>query len=330
MTYAGARTNTADEMAQTLHLPGGDVHAQAAGLTNLLTPAADSYELDIANRLWANRDLEIIDAFRAITATHYGAEIGLLDFAGATEQARHTINRWVSDKTRKKIPELLAPGAIGLETELVLTNAIYFKGTWVAQFEPAGTSDAPFHGVPRGTVPLMHQQGQFDYAQTPLLQAVRLPYEGDALSLVVLLPLTTDGLAEVEMQMSWPQLEAILDSFVPAQVDLWLPRFSSSSKFLLNETLSELGMRDAFVPATADFSGISEGTDLYISKAIHQAFIEINEEGSEAAAATAVVMNRESEPRIIEFRADRPFIYLIVDEPSGTVLFVGRLVDPSD
>ena len=330
MTYAGARTNTADQMADVLHLPGGDVHAQAAGLTSALVPASDSYDLDIANRLWANADLELVEDFRVITASLYDAEIGLLDFAGATEHARDSINRWVSDKTRTKIPELLAPNALGPQTLLVLTNAIYFKGTWSAQFDPGATSKAPFHGPAAGTVPLMYQRGQFGYAQTPLLQALRLPYDGGALALVVLLPLAGDDLEEVELQMSWPRLQAILDSFVPAQVDLWLPRFSSSSKFQLNETLSQLGMRDAFVPATADFSGIAGGGNLYISKAIHQAFVEINEQGSEAAAATAVVMDRESEPRIIEFRADRPFIYVIIDEPSGALLFVGRLVAPQD
>ena len=328
MSYGGASAETASQMAHTLHLPAGNVHSAVADLDKILQPSSDSYELRIANRLWIQDGLSLLESYRQLTREFYGADVTLLDFVGATEDARQSINLWVSNETNKKIPELIARNAITTATRLVLTNAVYFKGTWLSQFDESVTRPASFYGTNETSVPMMYQRADFPYMETESFQAVRLPYQGDKLSMLIILPRDRSGLGALEHGLDAGGIEELADSMHPVDMEIWLPRFSASSQFKLNEVLQDLGMNDAFSPSLADFSGITGQKGLYITEAIHKAFVEVNEEGSEAAAATAVVMGIESESRAVAFRADHPFVFMIRDDRTGALLFFGRFVDP--
>ena len=335
MTYAGAAGTTAQEMARTLHfesLPGPRLHAaQAAAAADL--GAADSgvggLVLRAANRLWGAQGEPFVPAFLELTRTQYDAELVGIDFA-ATEHARQTINAWVSKQTEGKIAELLAPQAIGADTRLVLTSAIYFKGAWAQAFDPAKTQARPF-AVPglavAPEVPTMQQQRSFPYAEVDGVQVLELPYVGGRLAMTIVLPGAADGLPALEAALSAGGLAGWVAGLRATKVKVALPRFTTRASFELSETLSAMGMPGAFTGA-ADFSGMSSGR-LQISKVIHEAFVDVGEAGTEAAAATAVVMTRSmSMGTVPAFTADRPFLYFIRDTQSGQVLFVGRVIDP--
>ena len=335
MTYAGAAGTTADEMARALHfaaLPGPRLHAAQAAATADLG-AADSgvggVVLKAANRLWGAQDEPFVPAYLELTRTQYGAELVGIDFA-ASEQARQTINAWVSQQTQGKIAELLAPPAIGADTRLVLTSAIYFKGAWLRAFDPAQTQDQPFQvpglAVPPN-VPTMQQKRRFAYAESGAAQLLELPYVGERLAMTIVLPRAADGLPALEASLTTQRLGEWIAALRPTEVKVALPRFTTRARFELSATLSGMGMPTAFTGA-ADFSGMSRGR-LQISRVIHEAFVDVGEAGTEAAAATAVVMTRSlnmgTPP---SFTADRPFLYFIRDTRSGQILFVGRVVDP--
>ena len=335
MTYAGADGPTAEEMARVLHL-GQDsqaAHAGQAALMGQLLGRADApYELHAANALWIQKDFELLQTFLDITGTHYQAGARSVDFASATEQTRQTINAWVEDQTRDKIQELLKPGILDTLTRLVLTNAIYFKGTWESQFTESATESAPFHTAPDTTVdtPMMCQTHEFGYAEDDTLQVIEMPYAGGDLSMVVLLPKAQDGLPALERSMTAERVDQWLQGLRPRSVQVFLPRFKTTTEFKLNEVLAHLGMRLAFDANAADFSGMTGTRDLYISAVVHKAFVDVNEEGTEAAAATGVVMALKAMPmKPPVFRADHPFLFLIRDSQSGTILFMGRIVNPA-
>lgn len=343
MTYAGARGQTAREMAQVLRFTGPDeqVHRGFGELTDSLNAEgkAGKVQLVVANALWGQKGFRFEKDFLALTGRYYGGRLDLLDFRGDTEAARRTINAWVEEQTRDKIKELIKSGILTPLTRLVLTNAIYFKGDWAAQFKKTATKDEPFHagGGKQPRVPLMQQTGKFGYMETPDFQALELPYIGDRLSMTVLLPREKDGLADLEKRLTAKDLAEWLGRMKRRTVKVQLPRVKTSSGFELRSVLKTLGMKDAFAapssrpePAGADFSGMDGARDLYISAVIHKAFVEVNEEGTEAAAATAVVLSRspsvEGPPPV--FRADHPFLFLIRDRRSGAILFLGRLALP--
>lgn len=335
MTHAGAAGTTAQEMARALHfeaLPGPRLHAaQAAAAADL--GAADSgvggVVLKAANRLWGAQDEPFVPAYLELTRTQYGAELVGIDFA-ATEQARQTINAWVSQQTQGKIAELLAPPAINAGTRLVLTSAIYFKGAWLRAFDPAQTEDKPFQ-VPglavAPDVPTMQQKRRFAYAESGDAQLLELPYVGERLAMMIVLPRAADGLSALEASLTTQRLGEWTAALRPTEVKVALPRFTTRASFELSATLSAMGMPAAFTGA-ADFSGMSRGR-LQISSVIHEAFVDVGEAGTEAAAATAVVMTRSlaMDPPP-SFTADRPFLYFIRDTRSGQILFLGRVVDP--
>jgi serine protease inhibitor len=261
----------------------------------------------------------------------YGAPLQQLDFMRSPEPSRATINGWVDDKTEHKIPALLPPGTIDPTTRLVLTNATYFKAAWVTAFAPNATQDGSFTVTSDKVIPtkLMHRQIEASYAETGDAQVLELPYNGGA-SMVIVLPKDKDGLGALEKTIVTKGLDAWTASLAPASVDTTLPRFKTSAQFSLKQTLSQMGMPIAFT-TDADFSGIDGAKDLDISAVIHQAVIDVDEKGTEAAAATAVVI-REMSARIRElerrtFRADHPFLYFLRDR-QGRVLFMGRLVNP--
>jgi len=253
-----------------------------------------------------------------------------VNFATDAEGARKTINAWVEKQTRDKIKDLIQPGVLDSLTRLVLTNAIYFKGDWASPFKKDGTKDGDFFAADGQKVaaPMMHQTGHFGYLDGGELQALEMPYKGDALSMVVLLPKAKDGLPALEKKLSATSAVVWIAGLRKQQVQVAMPRFTTTAEFMLKETLSAMGMTDAFSDR-ADFSGMDGVKDLFISAVIHKAFVDVNEEGTEAAAATAVVMKSTGMPAPpVEFRADHPFVFLIRDTRSGCILFVGRMANP--
>jgi len=334
MTYAGARGNTAAQMADTLHftLPPDRLHpAFGTIITDLNDSRREGYKLNVANRLWGQQGYNFVPEFLSTTRDHYGAELAQLDFIGHTEQARQTINYWVEDQTNQKITDLIPPGALSAYTRLVLTNAIYFKGDWKYQFDPALTEEAPFRVAAdrQIDVQMMHQKAGLKHANVAGFQMLELPYTGEDLSMLALLPHEPDGLAALEASLTAEGLDQSIDQLVKKDVSVFLPKFEMTCSFGLAPTLATMGMPEAFDPFAADFSGITGGRDLFISAVIHKAFVEVNEKGTEAAAATAVVMGTTSVPPPPPvFRADHPFLLLIRDNRTESILFMGRVTEP--
>lgn len=333
MTYGGASGDTASEMAKALHftLPPERLHSTFAALLQELKGDSRKQrdELVIANGLWGQKGVGFKEDFLRLTREDYGAAVRDLDFAGDSEAARRTINAWVEEQSRNKIKDLLKRGVLGENTRLVLTNAVYFKGGWSSPFDKGQTRDAEFLGGPgKVTVSLMHQTGSFNYFDAGGMQVLELPYASKQMSMVVLLPKKVDGLAEQEKSLTADKLAGWLDKVRPQKIAVFLPSFQATSVFDLKGPLIALGMRRAFTPA-ADFSNLSDEHDLYISAAVHQAFVDVNEAGTEAAAASGVVVEKRVLLPTPVFRADHPFIYLIRETRNNSILFLGRLVRPT-
>jgi serpin B len=337
MAYAGAGGQTAAEMAATLHftLPPERLHPAMGALLASLNAEHNGYQLRVADALWAEQDESFLDSFLKLTKADYAAGFRKVDFKHAPEAVRVTINQWVAEQTAGKIKDLLQPGVLTPSTRLVLTNAIYFKGDWQMQFDKAQTREEEFHLSAGQSVqaPLMHIEGRFSYFNGSSFQALEIPYQSGDLSMIVLLPNDAAGLAALEQSLTAASVHQWLSQLRPVgKIVLTLPRFKMTNQFSLNGALTALGMRTAFDRTLADFSPMTGKRDLWISAAIHKAYIDVNEEGTEAAAATAVVMRsmamaREQPP--IVFRADHPFLFVIRDNRSGAILFLGRLTDPT-
>ncbi|NTW38030.1 MAG: serpin family protein [Syntrophobacteraceae bacterium] len=337
MTYAGARGNTAKEMAEALHfsLEGEELHSTFAALKrNLLELERKAgVRLKVANALWPQKGYPFLREYLGLVERYYGTTATPVDYARATEQARQTINQWVERETEQKIKDLIPSGILNPLTRLVLTNGIYFKGDWASQFKKSATHDAPFYGS-RGSsinVPMMTQQHRFRYGERDDLQILELPYAGKELSLVVLLPRRVDGLPELERALTPEGLADRTGHLQEREVVVFLPKFKLTSLFRVDAALKVLGMEDAFSPERADFAGMDGKPHwLYIGAVLHKAFVDVNEEGTEAAAATGVVVGITSarvQPPM--FRADHPFVFLIRDNQTGSILFMGRVVDPT-
>lgn len=340
MTSAGARGETLRQMAATLHLPDDPAQAHAAfgalvrrvNGEGLPEPRPDT--LVTANALWLQSGEAFLPGFVDTVTARYAAALRPLDFAADPEAARRTINAWVEAQTLEKIRDLIGPNVLDRKTSAVLTNAIYFKGAWQSPFREAQTQkDAPFH-APGGRdvkVPLMSQTGSFGYHDGGTFQALELPYQGNARSMVVLLPKKPDGLAALEASMSGESLAAWVKGLAAKRVAVELPRFRLTEGFELSGALAAMGMADAFDPSRADLSGMTGRRDHAISAVIHKAYVDVNEAGTEAAAATAVAIRATMariEPEPVSFRADHPFVVLIRDRTTGAILFLGRVVEP--
>ena len=335
MTYAGARGNTEAEMAKAMRFSIGqaNLHPAFGNLeTQLKKAEKKGVQLEVANSLWPQKGYSLLPDFLGLTKKYYGVSITGVDYKGAREEARQTINRWVEEKTNDKIQDLLQPDNLSDLTRLVLVNAIYFKGKWAHAFRERDTRPAPFHVTTDHAVqtPTMTQKINCGYAQHPELDIVELSYLGDTLAMIILLPKQIDGLAAIERELSTPRLSQWLDALHRQDVLVSLPRFKTSCRFSLTNALASLGMHDAFNPHQANFSGMADLVEpLFISDVIHQAVVEVNEEGTEAAAATAVVMAKRALPsRPPTFVADHPFLFLIRDKSTGSILFVGRMSNP--
>jgi serpin B len=339
MTYAGARGNTAAEMAKTLRftLPPDRLHPAMGALLAGLNAPREAYQLRVANALWAEQDYKFLDAFLKLTASDYGAGFNSVDFKGDTEAVRLTINQWVEQKTDSKIKDLLKPGMVSPATRLVLTDAIYFKADWQSQFQKAQTEDEDFHLSTTQTVkaPLMHRAGGYKYFNGGTFQIPEIPYKTGELSMIVFLPNDMDGLPAFERSLTASSAKQWLSQLQPVfSVIVTFPKFKVTEQLELGSTLGAMGMPKAFDRNAADFSGMTGNRELFLSAVIHKAFIDVNEVGTEAAAATAAIMvghaMREFDPTPPpEFRADHPFVFLIRDNRSGGILFMGRVADPT-
>ncbi len=336
MTWAGARGETAAEMADVLHLPADQAaaHAAWAALQDAWAPGEDAtHRLEVANRLWPQIGFDLQPSYLELVRERYDGGLQPLDFVGDLEGSRLTINAWVEDRTEEKIKDLLPPGSLVPATRLVLTNAVYFLGDWKHAFEPRATRDEDFRLPDGGTVaaPMMRQVERLNLAVHEGVRVLELPYAGEELSMFVLLPDAPDGLADLERRLDAATLETWLGGATPERVRCVLPKFSVTAGFDLAATLAKMGMPSAFAPSRADFSGLTGGKDLVIDRVIHKAFVDVDETGTEAAAATAITMKLTSvsnEPPPVEFRADHPFLYLIRHRETGAILFLGRLTDP--
>jgi serpin B len=332
MASAGARGQTRDEMLSVLHVDpqrAAETHASFGGLLGALNArdGTDGVALHVADRLWGQAGTGFKPDFLALLRDSYGAPLETVDFAHATAAARATINHWVATQTHDRIPEILGDGDLGTTTRLVLTNAVYFKGKWETPFRPEETKPRRFTGVAGAAdVPMMAQQATFAYARAGDVQLVELPYAGD-LSMVVLLPDGAGDLPALERKVARSYADW-LAALRPTEVNLWLPRWTFNSRVDLDGPLQAAGMRLVF-RENADLSGTSNAAQLYIDKVLQEAFVEVNETGTEAAAATAVdeaeLSAFEPTPPPKVFHADHPFLYLIRDQKTGVVLFLGRV-----
>jgi serpin B len=358
MTYAGARGRTETEMADVLHFPtaAGKIepepnhdpikstrqilsrrrfHSAFGNIIKDLNARGEkgSYELTVANALWGQKGYGFLKAFLELINAHYGGGLNEVDFVGATERARKTINAWVEKETNDKIKDLIQPGVLDSMTRLVLTNAVYFKGNWARQFDKVRTMQAPFTlaNGQKQDVAMMNQTAEFKYTETESLQVLELPYVDDELSMIILLPKKLDGLNELEETLTLEKLLKWQAKLRKREVFVSVPRFKMTSQFGLAGVLKSMGMREAF-STRADFSGMNGKKDLFISAVIHKAYVDVNEEGTEAAAATAVTMTLTAvapSPTPV-FWADHPFLFLIRDNDCGSILFLGRVMNPKE
>jgi len=332
MTYAGAGGETATEMHDVLHVGLADdaFHGNFGALIQDLGGEHEGrgYELSVANKLFGQEGTPWVADFLAVTSDDYAAPLEDMDFIGDPEGSRMAINAWVAEMTRDKIEELLKEGLITSDTRLVLTNAIYFEADWATQFDPDDTVDGTFttEGGAEVTVPLMSLSGEFELGGDDEVSVIRLPYQDDEVSMIGILPHDLDGLADVEASLTPEVLDGWLAEMWEVETEVVLPSFEMRSEIDLGETLIDLGMPSAFDCSVADLSGISE-QPLCLAAVVHEAYVKVDEEGTEAAAATAVVAVPTSMPP--SFVADHPFLFLIRDDLTGSILFMGRVADPS-
>ena len=344
MAHAGARGQTAVQMAEVLHFPvvaalspaPMDQQQFASAYGRIIKDLNErgrkgAYTLNVANALWGQKGFGFLKEFLELVRANYGGQLSEVDFVKEAEPARKTINAWVEKQTNGKIKDLIPQGVLDSMTRLVLTNAIYFKGNWARQFEKNQTRDAPFTLADGQKIdtPTMNQTAQFGYMEADTFQGLELPYVGKELSMVILLPKEPNGLESLEKSLTAESLAQWLSRLFTREVVVCVPKFKATTQFSLGSVLRSMGMADAF-SGNADFSGMDGKKDLCISAVIHKAYVDVNEEGTEAAAATGVVMRLTSigpsEKPI--FRADHPFLFLIRDKKSGGILFIGRVMNP--
>ena len=338
MTYEGARNNTAVEMENVLHVEQSNdsFHQYMQSLYNYLNNN-DEYNVSTANALWPDVGFTLLDEFVDIIETYYGGKASEVEY-GNPEEAARIINEWVENQTNNLIKDLVPASAIdSVLTKLILTNAIYFKGIWQVQFDEINTTDREFtlssaDTVQVETMKLTGTDDKFNYTETGDLQILELPYTGGDISMMILLPREGVELSNVISSLNREDYISWIDEMYETKADIYLPKFKFETSYGLNDYLKELGMVDAF--SNADFSGIDGTKNLFISSVLHKAFVEVNEEGTEAAAATAVIMNLKAvspdePPERITFDCNHPFIFTIHHKETGTILFMGTVDDPS-
>ena len=334
MTYEGAKGQTADEMKSVFHFPESNIlRPNFAAIYNEINKKDKPYKLSTGNALWAQYDYTFLEDYMSRVEKYYGGKAANLDFIKETEKSRQTINSFIEEQTNNKIKELIPSGVLNPLTKLVLTNAIYFKGTWTWEFDKSDTREQDFKVTPESIVktPMMYMKpdkARFNYADTEDLQILELPYKGEEISMLILLP--TENLDVIETSLTSEKLKEWKSKMQETKLDsIFIPKFEFDSKYFMKDTLSAMGMPTAF-SFSADLSGMDGTKNLFIDKVIHQAYVKVDEEGTEAAAATAVIVAQKSAmiSRNI-FRADHPFIFVIQEKETGNILFIGRVIDPT-
>ena len=332
MTYTGAEGVTQKEMQKVFGF-SGDTKKQAKDYhllnKHLDTLNDDKVELNVANSLWCQKDFKFLDDFLKINKKYYQAGIKKVDYRNNHHGAREQINQWVEENTNNKIKDLIQEGMLSPSVRLVLANAIYFKGIWEYPFDKSKTRPEFFYMSEKRKTrfPFMHRSVSVKYYEDELAQVIELPYSGKDLSMMILLPQQVSGIHELQSKLDEELYQEYQESMFSKEVDVWIPKFKMENSYNLNDPLINLGMKSAFSKG-ADFSGMTGKKELFISDVAHKAFVEVSEEGTEAAAATGVVMRKSSLVKKVEFKADHPFIYLIKDNRSGIILFMGRLNKP--
>ncbi|XP_051025748.1 leukocyte elastase inhibitor [Acomys russatus] len=339
MVFLGARGSTAAQLSKTFHFDTvEDVHSRFQSLNTDVSKRGASHTLKLANRLYGEKTYNFLPEFLASTQKMYGADLAPVDFQHASEDARKAINQWVKGQTEGKIPELLAVGVVDNMTKLVLVNAIYFKGMWQEKFMTRDTTDAPFRLNKKDikTVKMMYQKKKFPFGFIPDLKCkvLEMPYQGGELSMVILLPEDIEdestGLRKIEEKLTVEKLREWTkrENLENIDVHVRLPRFKMEESYFLDSNLGRLGVQDLFTSSKADLSGMSGSRDLFISKIVHKSFVEVNEEGTEAAAATAGIATFCMLMPEEEFTVDHPFLFFIRHNPTDNVLFLGRVCSP--
>ena len=336
MAYEGSRENTAFQMKDILNIQQNDSVTESSfgRLYNLLNQNKEGYTINTANAFWVNVDYKFLDEYINLLKSYYIAEANKLDFSKNAEAAE-TINTWIEEQTKDKIKDMIKPEILSDLTKLVLTNAIYFKGLWEKQFDPKNTYEADFETKTSQTVSIdmMNYNGEdknFNYTETEDLKILELNYQGNDLSMIIILP-KENNITLAEKQISVVNLVDWKNNLVETEIDiLQIPKFKLETEYTLNDMLSDMGMTDAFSPGIADFSGMDGTNDLFISEVLHKAFIEVNEEGTEAAAATSIIIGVTAIQEPTTFIADHPFIFLIQQKETGAVLFIGKVTNPSE
>ena len=336
MTYGGARGNTEKQMKEVLHLTLGwkKTHSAFAEFDTKLNEVQKKgkVQLHIANSLWPRKDYRLLPEYISLIKKYYGVSVTSLDYVNAAEKACKIINKWVEDKTKEKIKDLIRKDDLDPKTILILVNAIYFKGNWASQFYLGLTMDSDFtlSSGQKKRVPMMYQRGKFGYKELETAQLLELPYAGKDMSMIIMLPKGANALSEFENRLSVENFDSWLSYIPQKKVKVFLPKFKIMwGTFKLNKPLKALGMRDAF-SSRADFSGMDGTKNLFLGLVLHKAFVEVNEEGTEAAAAAVGrPMIGMDISKVHAFRADHPFVFLIRDNTTGSILFLGRVVDPS-
>ena len=341
MTYAGAKEGTADQLEKVLHFSDlkSSVHPAMRELNQKMKNLnTGNNQIKVANRLWIQSGVSVLDDFMETLTKGYEVKSELLNFADA-ETARSLINKWVEEQTNRKIKDLIAPGVLNALTRLVITNAVYFKGQWKTPFDANLTRPLPFHvnSSEEVTVPMMYLKTKKDcyYTETNELQVLSLPYQGDGIRMVIILPRKSNSITALENTVT--SKPSVLSTWMDAdrvrrEICITVPKFKIIFAENLKGILQSLGMTDLFSEANADLSGITGSQDLFVSDILQKAFVEVNEEGTEAAAATVVVMApgcampRNEEPLI--FCADHPFLFLITDVNTKLILFMGKVTNP--
>lgn len=332
MTYIGASGDTAKQMRQVLHFDLDDeaLHSNFSQLITFLNQPNENYQLSIANSMWAQEGYPFLKEFIEQVQKYYQAGINYVDFVFNRDEAREKINTWVEEKTNYKIKDIIKPDDIDELTRLVLTNAIYFKGDWEISFDSSSTKKESFYisKSEKKEVDMMHQNMMANYTEDSLAQILELPYVGKNLSMIIVLPKDDNDLEKVEKKLSLDLFEEWLQNLESTNVDVYLPRFKMECRFNLKQKLESMGMVDAFSMA-ADFSKMDGTKRLHIKDVIHQSFVEVNEKGTEAAAATAVIINIKMAPKMpVVFKANKPFLFFIYDKTHNLMLFIGRLINP--
>ena len=329
MTYAGARGQTEQQIAQVFRFSTGEQFHATFSEQLKVGQQSDDVLLLSANSLYPQIKYPFLESFLTLLDKYYQVKITPVDYYNDLQTARNTINQWVAEQTQNKINELIPSDALTDLTRLVLVNAIYFNGNWAIPFDKNSTKTEPFWVTPSRQiqVPMMQQNKRVGYTETEEVQVLELPYVGDNFSMIILLPIERNGLTELEKNLTVENLSNWIESVDQQNVEVSLPRFKVNFQSELSNTLAQMGVTDAFNQDKANFSGMDGQENwLYIEKVFHQAFIDVNEEGSEATAATGVLGGVRSPPP--SFEANHPFIFLIRENHTGNILFLCRLVNP--